>query len=73
MFDEERHSENTKKRFCAYRFLVFWLYPNIKRRQRRPLPACLYACIQAMFPPTDDEEEFADWQFSEFVYGDEEE
>ena len=24
--------------------------------------------VQAMFPPTDDEEEFANWQFSKFVY-----
>jgi hypothetical protein len=22
-----------------------------------------------MFPPTDDEEQFADWEFTKFVYG----
>lgn len=71
MFDETRHDANSKSRFCAYRFLVFWLYPDIKRGERRPLPACLYSFVQATFPPTDNEEEFADWQFSKFVYGEE--
>lgn len=56
-----------KKRFCAYRSMVFWLYLELKKGQRRPLPACMYSAIQAMFPPTANEEDFADWRFSEYV------
>ena len=56
-----------KKRFCAYRNIVFYLYAGLKRRERHPLPACVYSYIQARFPPTDNEEDFADWRFSEFI------
>ena len=55
-------SPNAQKRLCAYRNLVFWLMPQIRRGERRPLPACLVSKIRALFPPTDDEEEFADLQ-----------
>lgn len=55
-----------KQRFCSYRILVFWMNPELKRRQRRPLTACLYSLVQARYPPTDDEELFADWRFSEY-------
>ena len=72
LFDSEKHNENVSKRFCSYRLFVFWIFPEIKRKERRPLPACLYSSVQAMFPPTDNEEEFAEWQFSEFVYGEDE-
>lgn len=68
MFDVELHDGNAKNRFCSYRALVMWLYPQVKKKERLPLPACLYSYIQAAFPPTDDEETFADWQFSKFVY-----
>lgn len=57
-----------KKRFCAYRNLVFWFYPGIKKRVRKPMSACLYAYIQARFPPTENEEDFADNEFSKFTY-----
>ncbi|XP_067931047.1 uncharacterized protein [Watersipora subatra] len=53
-------SPNARKRLCAYRNLVFWLMPQIRRGERRPLPACLVSKIRALFPPTDDEKEFAD-------------
>lgn len=56
-----------KKRFCGYRIMIYWLYPELKRKQRRPLPACLYSYIQARFPPVDNEELFADWRFSEYA------
>lgn len=56
-----------KQRFCGYRVMIFWLYPKLKRRQRRLLSACLTSFIQARFPPTANEEDFADWLFSEFV------
>ena len=68
MFDEEAHDQNAKKRFCFYRAIVMWLYPGLRRKERKPLPACLYSYIQALFPPTDDEEQFAEWQFSKFAY-----
>lgn len=60
--------QQKKKRFCAYRNLIFWFYPGIKRRERKPLSACLYAYIQARFPPTQNEEDFADHEFSKFTY-----
>ena len=56
-----------KERFCAYRNIVFYLYPGLKRREPHPLPACVYSYIQAQFPPTDNEEDFADWRFSNFI------
>ena len=31
-----------KKRFCACRNIVFYLYPGLKRREQYPLPACVY-------------------------------
>ena len=37
-------------------------------REPKPLPACLYSYVQAMFLPTEAEEEFADWEFGKFVY-----
>jgi hypothetical protein len=55
-----------QRRLSAYRSLVFWTYPDIKKRQRYPLPSCVYGMVRAMFPPTDNEEEFADWVFSEY-------
>ena len=60
--------QSAKDRLCCYRNMVFWIYPGIRRGQRLPLPACIYALIQATFPPTDSDEQFADWQFSKFVY-----
>ena len=54
----------SKLRFCSYRMIIGWLYPDLKRGQHRPLPACMYSEIQQRFPPTDDEELFADWRFS---------
>ena len=60
--------QRKKQRLCAYRNLIFWFYPTIRRKQRKPLPSCLYSLVRAMFPPTDNEEDFADWEFSKFVY-----
>lgn len=71
MLADTVHSEATKGRFCSSRNLVFWLFPDINRKECRPLPACLYSWVQATFSPTDDQEEYADWQFSQFVYGQE--
>jgi hypothetical protein len=59
---------NARKRLCAYRQMVFWCWPGIKRKERRPLPACLVALIRQKFPPTDDEEEFADFVWKDFSY-----
>ena len=58
---------NKKKRFSSYRIFIYWLYPELKRRQRQPLSACLYGLIHARFPPTDNEEIFADWRFSKYA------
>lgn len=59
--------KNRQKRLCAYRSLVFWAYPHIRKRERRPLPACLYDYIRTLFPPTENEEAFADHQFTVFT------
>lgn len=56
-----------QQRLAAYRSMIFWTYPDIKKKERRPLPSCLYMLIRAMFPPTDDEELFADFIFTKFI------
>ena len=55
---------------CSYRELVFWIFTDLQRKERRPLPSCLVLKVRATFPPTEDEELFADWVFKGFVYGD---
>jgi len=47
--------------------MIYWMYPELKRKQRKPLPACLYSLIQAKFPPVVNEELFADYRFSEYI------
>ena len=56
-----------QRRLSAYRALIFWTYPDIKRAERKPLPSCVYSLARAMFLPTDDEEVFADTDFTSFV------
>ena len=70
-FSEDRFPANatheqkmSKLRFCSTGMIIGWLYPDLKRGQHRPLPACMYSEIQQRFPPTDDEELFAGWRFS---------
>lgn len=60
---------NARNRLCAYRQMVFWCWPGIRRRERRPLPSCLVSMIRAKFPPTEDEEVFADFIWKDFSYG----
>ena len=57
-------------RLCAYREIAFWIYTDLQRKERRPIPSCLVLKVRATFPPTDGEELFADWQFKGFIYGD---
>ena len=64
-------STNLRKRLCSYRSMVFWCWPDIRRGERRPLPSCLVHMIRATFPPTEDEEQYAEWQFKGFCYADE--
>ena len=56
-----------QQRLAAYRSITFWSFPDIGKHNRRPLPACLYMMIRALYPPTDDEDEFADWDYSVFI------
>lgn len=60
--------KNEQKRLCAYRSLVFWAFPHIRRGERRPLPSCIYAMVRAMFPSIQNEEVYADWQHTAFTY-----
>ena len=39
--------KNDQKRLSAYRSLVFWAYPELRRGDRRPLPACTYLFVRA--------------------------
>lgn len=64
--EEIRKRVNAQKRLCAYRALIFWTYPDIRRRERRPLPSCIYAMVRAMFPSEQDEEIWADLQHTVF-------
>ena len=56
-----------QRRPSAYRAVIFWTYPDIKRAERKPLPSCLYGLVRAMCSPTADEEVFADMDFTSFV------
>ena len=62
-----------QRRLSAYRSLVFWSYPDIHRGCRRALPSCVYALVRALFPPTDDEEEFAEIDHTIYISEDEDE
>lgn len=53
---------NAQRRMCSYRSLIFWTFPDIRRRERRPLPACVYGMVRAAFPAEEDEELWADLQ-----------
>ncbi|XP_067941085.1 uncharacterized protein [Watersipora subatra] len=58
-----------QRRLCAYRSLVFWTYPTgLRRGERRPLPACMYNMVQAAYPGTEDEDEYADMAHTEFEF-----
>lgn len=73
LFPNAEPVTNAKNRLCSYRQMVFWCWPGIRRKERRPLPSCLVAYIRAKFPPTDNEEQFADFVWKDFSYGDESE
>lgn len=59
--------KHKQQRLAAYRSVTFWAHPDISRGVRRPLPSCVYMYIRALFPPTDNEEEFADFNFSIYI------
>ena len=58
---------NAQRRLCAYRSLIFWTYPNIRKRERKPLPSCIYALVRAMFPSHESEEIWADLAHTVYV------
>ena len=58
---------NAQRRLSAYRSLVFWTYPDIRTKDRRPLPSCTYAMVRAVYPSTEDEEIWADLQHTVFI------
>ena len=69
LFPRGEPKHNSRKRLCAYRGLVFWLSSEVRRKERIPLPSCLVSMVRATFPPTENEEEFADYVFAGFCYG----
>ena len=54
--DEINKRINAQRRLSAYRALIFWTFPDIRRRDRRPLPSCVYGMVRAMYPSEEDEE-----------------
>ena len=58
---------NAQRRLAAYRSVIFWTYPDIKRRQRKPLPSCVYGMIRATYPSHEDEEIWADLQHTVYL------
>lgn len=65
---EVKRLKNEQYRLSAYRSLIFWAYPKLRRGERRPLPACIYAMVRAKFPSVDDEEIYADFNHTLFTY-----
>ena len=55
-----------QRRLSAYKALIFWTYPDIKRGERKPLPSCVYGLVRAMCSPT-AVDVFADMDFTSFV------
>jgi len=58
--------KNKQRRLAAYRSLIFWAYPTIRRKERKSLPSCVYMMVRASYMPSDDEE-FAEHNFSVYV------
>lgn len=59
--------KNKQMRLAAYRMLIFHTYPDIRRKERRVLPSCVYLMVRAVFMPTASDEEFADYDFTKYV------
>ena len=51
----------------------FWCsgFSQVSEKENADLFPLACTPVQAMFPPTADEEEFSEWQFSKFVYDNE--
>ena len=66
--EEELHKlRMAQKRMSAYRSIIFWSYPHIRRGERQPLPSCIYLYVRAMFQAEDDDEAWADHQHSVYA------
>lgn len=65
--DDIKHRINAQRRMCAYRSVIFWTYPDIRRRQRKPIPSCVYLMIRSMYPNVDNEEIWADLEHTIYV------
>lgn len=59
-----------RKRLCSYRNLAFWIWSDLRRKERRPLPACVVRKVREKFPPSDEDEQCAEWVFKGFCYAD---
>ena len=46
---------------------LIWIYPDIQKKDMRPLPYCTYAMGRAVYPSTGDEEIWADLQHTVFI------
>ena len=60
---------NAQRCLAAYRSVIFWTYANIRKKQRKPPPSCVYGMIRALFPSDPDEELWADLQHTVYTDG----
>ena len=64
--EDVQKAQMAQRRLSAYRALIFWTYPDIKRADHRPLPSCVHGLVRDMFPPTADEV-IADIDLTSFI------
>lgn len=68
----ESDIEDLKKkqnRLAAYRALIFWTYPEIRKKERRPLPSCVYKMVRMKFSPSESDDELTNYDdvFTKYV------
>ena len=64
--DKIKILKREQQRLAGYRAIVLHTWPYIPKKVRRPLSSCSYMLVRATYPPTDDEEQFAEHEFSVF-------
>ena len=65
--DQINRLKRRQQRLAAYRSIIFWTFPEIRKKERRPLPSCIYMMVRACYFDTDSDEEFANHDFSIYI------
>lgn len=58
---------DAQRRLAAYRSVIFWTFPEMRRKERKPLLSCVYSMIRAMYPGHENEELWAELQHTVYV------